>query len=314
MAISKTEGWALGGVTVVHILLFVALSFSLTRADPPPPPPPIAVEIMAEVAPIATAPEISSEEPAPALGDPDEPPVPPEPEPEPAPPQPVPPPPAPEPDRVRERQAEATARREREAREARERDARTERQRQERAERERTERAERERQARAERERQARAERERQARAEAERRRRQQQAANNPRPSGALEGIAQSVANNSQGTRPNPPATQSAAQVRQSIQVAVDREIAPFWQRNVPTGVDVERLRVTLEIRLNRDGSVGSVRQVGDLSGQTESNAPQQALFVERAIRSVRQAGPFTLPTEYYDQWAVVRQTFRATR
>jgi outer membrane biosynthesis protein TonB len=301
MAMTRTEGLVIGGVTVVHLLLFAALSLSLTRADPPAPPETMAVEIVADVAMETTAPELSAEEPAPTLGEPDQPPEPAPPEPDPAPPVVIPPPPAPqvEPGRVRERlraEAEATARQEREARAERERLAREQTERQ---------RAERERQARAERERQARAERERQARAERER---QARAGGDP-----LGDIASNV-RNSQGRTPNPPATQTAAQVRQSIQVAVDREIAPFWQRNVPTGVDVERLRVTLEIRLNRDGSVGSVRQLGELSGQTESNAPQQALFIERAIRSVRQAGPFVLPVEHYDQWAVVRQTFRATR
>lgn len=100
----------------------------------------------------------------------------------------------------------------------------------------------------------------------------------------------------------------------QSFRAAIDGEIRPHWERNVPSGVDVERLRVTLEITFNRDGSVASVRQVGELAGKTESNQPQQALFVERAIRSVRQAAPYRLPAEHFDQWRVMRQTFSARR
>jgi periplasmic protein TonB len=58
--------------------------------------------------------------------------------------------------------------------------------------------------------------------------------------------------------------------------------------------------------------SASSVSQVGELSGKTDSNAPQQKLFIERAERSIRQASPFDLPDEYYDQWKVWDVTFRA--
>jgi hypothetical protein len=131
-----------------------------------------------------------------------------------------------------------------------------------------------------------------------------------------LSDIAESVARTAPrgATGTSAPAAQTAAEVRQAITVAVDREIAPFWQRNVPSGIDVEQLRVTLEIRLNRDGSIAGIRQVGELTGTTESNRPQQALFVERAIRSIRQAAPFNLPVEHYDEWQVVRQPFAARR
>lgn len=110
------------------------------------------------------------------------------------------------------------------------------------------------------------------------------------------------------------PAAATAAEVKKSIQVAVDGEIRPFWNRNAPSGVDVELLKVTLEIQLNSDGSIADIRQIGDLVGTTESNAPQQKLFVERAIRSIRQAAPFSLPGEYYESWKVVRQPFAARR
>jgi periplasmic protein TonB len=80
----------------------------------------------------------------------------------------------------------------------------------------------------------------------------------------------------------------------------------------VPSGVDIDQLRVVLRIQLSRDGRVTSVSQVGELSGKTDSNAPQQKLFIERAERSIRQASPFDLPDEYYDQWKVWDVTFRA--
>jgi TolA protein len=151
-------------------------------------------------------------------------------------------------------------------------------------------------------------------RAAAERARAERARAERARTGGDPLGDIAARTRNGTGRTPNPPAQQTAAEVRQSIRVAVDREIAPFWQRNVPSGVDVEQLRATLEIRLNRDGSIESIRQIGALEGRTDSNQPQQALFVERAIRSIRQAAPFNLPAEYYEQWQVVRQPFSARR
>lgn len=133
-------------------------------------------------------------------------------------------------------------------------------------------------------------------------------------PTGRLDGITDGLAKTPPKAAPGKgvPATQTAAEVRKSIDVAIDGKILPFWRRNVPSGIDIDQLRVVIEIRLNQNGSIADVRQKGDLTGKTDSNAPQQALFVERAIRSVRQAAPFDLPAEYYDQWRVWDVTFRA--
>lgn len=134
-------------------------------------------------------------------------------------------------------------------------------------------------------------------------------------PTGRLDGITDGMTR-APPTKAPPvkaaPATVTAAEVRKSIDVAIDGKILPHWRRNVPSGIEIDQLRVVLQIRLNPDGSVADVRQLGELSGKTDSNRPQQALFVERAIRSIRQASPFALPSEYYDQWRVWDVTFRA--
>lgn len=134
-------------------------------------------------------------------------------------------------------------------------------------------------------------------------------------PTGRLDGITDGITRappTKAATAKAAPAAVSAAEVRKSIDVAIDGKILPHWRRNVPSGVDIDQLRVVLQIRLNPDGSVADVRQMGELSGKTDSNRPQHALFVERAIRSIRQASPFALPAEYYDQWRVWDVTFRA--
>lgn len=289
---TDAERTGLGAAIAAHLALFALLSLSW-RGGPEQrfDNPPMAVDLIAEIAPVSTAPEPATEPPAARQGETDsavrEPePPPPEPRvaPRPTPPPPTPkrvePAPTPRPNARAERRPPPTPPRETTPRQRPDRQTSTTR----------TPPAQTQRQA-------------------------QRQPQRDTRPAGdPLGDIANSVARsstpNARGT--NPPAAQTAAEVRQSITVAVDREIAPFWQRNAPSGIDVDELRLVLEITLNRDGSVQNVRQLGELAGQTPSNQPQQARFVEQAIRSVRQAAPFDLPAEYYDQWRVVRQPFRA--
>lgn len=292
MAMTEAERTGLGAAIAAHLALFALLSLSWSNGpDHSFENPPMAVDLVAEIAPVSTAPEPAVEPPAARRGEADrnvrEPePPPPEPRvaPRPTPPPPTPkrvePAPTPRPNARAERRPPPTPPRETMPRQRPDRQTSTSR----------TPPAQTERQP-------------------------QRQPQRDRRPAGdPLGDIANSVARNStpNARGPNPPAAQTAAQVQQSITVAVDREIAPFWQRNAPSGIDVDELRLVLEITLNRDGTVQNVRQLGEMSGRTPSNQPQQARFVEQAIRSVRQAAPFDLPAEYYDQWRVVRQPFRA--
>lgn len=134
-------------------------------------------------------------------------------------------------------------------------------------------------------------------------------------PTGRLDGITDGLGRDPTKT-PNKgaPAAQTAAQVQRSAQVAVDREIRPHWQRNAPSGYEVELLRLTLEIRLRADGTVIDVRQIGELGGKTESNAPQQQRFVEQARKSIVQASPFEISADGYDGVIVIKQPFAAVR
>jgi len=88
---------------------------------------------------------------------------------------------------------------------------------------------------------------------------------------------------------------------RASLQSVINRQLKPFWK--APDGVDVEKLDTTLAWDLNPDGSLkGQPRLIGQ-SGKTASNAPQQGLHVEQAIRAVQLAAPFRLPPQLYDHW-----------
>jgi outer membrane biosynthesis protein TonB len=77
-------------------------------------------------------------------------------------------------------------------------------------------------------------------------------------------------------------------------------KIKPFWI--APTGADAELLKTQVEIKLNRDGTIASVRVIAQ-TGVTDSNQNLKGIHAERAIRAVRRAGSFTLPDELYDVW-----------
>lgn len=131
------------------------------------------------------------------------------------------------------------------------------------------------------------------------------------RPTGRLSGITDGLsdrASDSSSTRAK--ATQTAAQARQSINLALGSQIGNNWRP--PTGADAEKLVSVVQFDLNRDGSLaGAPRLIGQ-RGKTASNAPQQQLHGERAIRAVRVSAPFKLPPELYDQWRTWRLDFDA--
>lgn len=135
------------------------------------------------------------------------------------------------------------------------------------------------------------------------------------RPTGRLDGIdlGQSKTPTKSTQTKGALASAVSAETRRAFSAAVDGEIRPYWQRNANaiSGVELDQLRLRLDIHLNRDGSIADIRQNGSMTGRTESNAPQQKRFVELAVRSIRQAAPFNLPPDQYDGWKVITQPFR---
>lgn len=112
----------------------------------------------------------------------------------------------------------------------------------------------------------------------------------------------------SSSTENGTPANAVSAAVASSIGAEIRRQLKPFWKS--PTGSDVELLRTTLMVHLNRDGSINGSPTLDGQTGANESNRGQAKLHVDQAIKAVRLAAPFKLPAEYYDAWKVIRPTF----
>jgi outer membrane biosynthesis protein TonB len=104
------------------------------------------------------------------------------------------------------------------------------------------------------------------------------------------------------------PAKAVSAAVASSIGAEVRRQLKPHWKS--PTGADVELLRTTIAVRLNRNGTILGELQLVSQSGVNDSNRAQAKLHVDQAMKAVRLAAPFKLPAEYYEAWKEIRPTF----
>lgn len=124
-----------------------------------------------------------------------------------------------------------------------------------------------------------------------------------------LAGISPEPAARTQpATATGAPATAIGPAVASSIGAEVRRQLKPHWKS--PAGADVELLRTTLSVRLNRDGSIAGAPELVAQTGVNASNRAQARLHVDQAIRAVRLAAPFKLPVEYYDAWREIRPSF----
>ena len=136
----------------------------------------------------------------------------------------------------------------------------------------------------------------------------QQKAAPNARPTGRLSGLLNGISDRpSQSRTTTPPAQKAGPAVEASLIAEVRRQIKPHWQRNVPTGADIEKLRAKATLQLGRNGQLIDAKVV--MSGVTPSNKPQASRFQEGALKSVRLAAPYRLPAEFYENWKEIEVT-----
>ena len=89
--------------------------------------------------------------------------------------------------------------------------------------------------------------------------------------------------------------------VRSSLAGAISRQLKPKWA--APQGVDVDQLVTILAWDMNADGSLAGAPRVVRQEGIDDANRAQASRHAEQAVRAVRLAAPFNLPSEYYDAW-----------
>jgi hypothetical protein len=110
------------------------------------------------------------------------------------------------------------------------------------------------------------------------------------------------VARDSRGRATNPPAQQTAAEIRADIRVSINAAVRGPWNGCRVTGVDVDRLRTAVVFRLGQSGALDRIVSV-TTTGVNDSNRPQVQRFEECARRAIQLAAPFELPRENYEYW-----------
>lgn len=128
-----------------------------------------------------------------------------------------------------------------------------------------------------------------------------QQPRRDVRPTGALDGLDLGRSNNRQGTATTPPAATMTAQAAANIDSAIRRQVQPCADRQVLPGPGAERIRVSVSMRLNRDGSFAAPPRITGHTGVDGGNE-RYVTRVDDAVKAIL-AGctPFEgLPPELY--------------
>ena len=95
-----------------------------------------------------------------------------------------------------------------------------------------------------------------------------------------------------------------------NIRGMIAAQIAPCYLVN-SGGVDISRIRTTLELRLNKDGSLASPPKVTDQTGLTAQNRPYAQQVAEAARRAVLRCSPLHLPADQYQGgWEWISPSF----
>lgn len=113
-----------------------------------------------------------------------------------------------------------------------------------------------------------------------------------------LKGIQVENAPPAKATAAMPAAIIGPAQ-KAALDAEIRRQIKPHWKS--PTGADVEQLRTSVAVTLNKDGSLKDEPAIRGTTGQTPSNQGQVRLHQEQAIRAIKLAAPFRLPPDLYN-------------
>lgn len=123
--------------------------------------------------------------------------------------------------------------------------------------------------------------------------------ARRPRLADVLKGIGRDT---SPSRSRNSPAATMSARAAADIGSAIERQVQPCADRQVYPGPGAERIVTTLNLRLERDGSLARPPRVVDQGGIDDENRRYAQRVADLAIRSFVECSPLRgLPAELYD-------------
>lgn len=97
-----------------------------------------------------------------------------------------------------------------------------------------------------------------------------------------------------------PSAARVDARALAGIQQAIARQIQPCADRQVDPGPGANQIVTTLNLRLNRDGTLAAVPTVVRQSGVDDDNQRYARRVVDLGIAAFKGCSPLKLPAEYY--------------
>lgn len=122
-------------------------------------------------------------------------------------------------------------------------------------------------------------------------------------PTGRLDGITDGLGKEAvKKPAAGAPASQTAAQVKKSIDVSIKAKVFPKWNACKVSGVDVDQLVTTVRFKLSQSGALLGYISV-TTKGVNESNTFQVERHQECAKKAIQTASPFDLDPENYDFW-----------
>lgn len=122
-------------------------------------------------------------------------------------------------------------------------------------------------------------------------------------PTGNLEGLDLGRSNSrSDNVSPNPPAAKMSAKAMSDIGSAIQRQVQPCADRQVNPGPGADQIRVVVNLRINRDGSLAGAPRIVGHTGVDDSNQ-RYVTRVDDAVRAIfAGCSPLRgLPGELYD-------------
>lgn len=96
-----------------------------------------------------------------------------------------------------------------------------------------------------------------------------------------------------------------------SLNSLIGRQVKPHWSS--PQGPDAEKLVTIVRFDLGRNGALIGTPTCTRQSGVTPTNEAQKDRHCENAIRAVRLAAPFRIPSDldqFYAKWKRIETTF----
>ncbi len=118
---------------------------------------------------------------------------------------------------------------------------------------------------------------------------------------------------------PRPPAQGAAtfsAAAKASVDGAIKRQIQPCADRQPALGPGADRIRVAVNLRLDRSGRLSRPPALVRTSGVDEDNQRFEDLAFDQAVAVFRACAPLRLPPELYSTpqggWGNITMTYRA--